>query len=554
MRIGHWIIVVLIAGSLCGCTWLKERWPWRKKDVPVTPPAKTSAESGPSSAAPPEQASADSKRSEEPKVRPRGPTEPTGESKVTGGGKAPPQEPPAPGMPPLRLEQPVMVENVVPGAERIALVDTIRPPVPPPTASRHESLVKTAEPTTGPAVESTSSRPPEPTPVEHRPPVEALVKPPEPGTQPAAEPTPLRPQPPKPVIKPGVLKAPQELPPPETVVYGREEVVAASLIRVNDRFITVDDVLRGAREKLADLPATMGLRLFRNKVESILREEVRKQIIEFLVLAEAKRRLTEEQEKLIEEELQKRLRSMIAEVGGSRKKLEAVLVRRGTDLETVLADTRRRMTVESFLQNRFQPAISVTRQMLWRYYLKNKSRFTTDKQVQMQIIAAPYDRFLPEGGSNPSAEERRAAVARAKEIIDQAAAAVGSGEDFGEVARRLSRGIKARQGGIWPMMTAGSFRETKVEQAAFALKAGQVSEVIQTPRGYYIVKARRVRPGQTVGFEKAQEQIEKEIRDEQFQKLQQEYIEGLLAGAQIVQSEKFLQLAVDRAVRTYRRP
>jgi len=516
MRIGHWTIVLLIAGSLCGCTWVKERWPWRKKEVPVTPPAETSGDSMPPPAAPPHEIAPDSRRREAPETAPD---------------RTPPQEPapPAAETPPVRIEQPVMLENLAPDTERIAPVDTIVPPAPEPKPPERRPLVLPAAPATQPSAEATLPKP----------------KPRPPKPKPKAKP----PKPPR----PDDLRPPQELPPAQTIVYGKEEVVAAPLIRVDDRFITVDDVLSGARDKLAELPATMGLPLFRSKVVSILREEIQRQVIQSLVLAEAKQRLTEDQEKAIEAELQKTLRSMIAEVGGSRKKLEAILVRGGTDLETVLDDYRRRMTVEGFLRNRFYPAISVTRQMLWRYYLKNKSRFTTDKQVRMQIIAAPYDKFLPEGGSSPSADERRAAEARAKEVIDQAVSAIKSGEEFGEVARRLSRGIKASQGGVWPMMPAGSFREAKVEQAAFAMKTGQVSEVIRTPRGYYIVKVKKVRAGQTVSFEKAQEQIEKDIRDEQFQKLHQEYVKGLLAGAQIVQPDEFLELAADRAVRTYRR-
>ena len=101
------------------------------------------------------------------------------------------------------------------------------------------------------------------------------------------------------------------------------------------------------------------------------------------------------------------------------------------------------------------------------------------------------------------------------------------------------------------MMATGNFRETAVEQVAFAMDEGQVSSVIETETGYYIVKALKVRPGRTIRFEDAQEQVERQLREEQFAKLQEDYFRRLTEGAQIRQSEEFLKLAVDRAVKLY---
>ncbi len=38
MHAKHIILFLLIAWALSGCTWLRESWPWRKKDVPITRP------------------------------------------------------------------------------------------------------------------------------------------------------------------------------------------------------------------------------------------------------------------------------------------------------------------------------------------------------------------------------------------------------------------------------------------------------------------------------------------------------------------------------------
>ncbi|MHC4295396.1 MAG: peptidylprolyl isomerase, partial [Planctomycetota bacterium] len=223
----------------------------------------------------------------------------------------------------------------------------------------------------------------------------------------------------------------------------------------------------------------------------------------------------------------------------------------GTDLESLLDDERRQKTVEEFLASRFYPAISITRRMLWDSYVKNRSEFSTDKKVQMQIIAAPFKKFLADPEAKPGPLEMQAAIERAESTINEAARALNSGERFDDVARRLSRGIKGPTGGIWPMMTENSFRESEVETVAFELPEGKVSEIIETQTGYYIVKARKVQAGQTVSFEDAQETIEQELREEQYLRLQKEYLKRLLKGAHIRKSEEFLKLAIDRAVKTY---
>jgi len=622
MRLARMLIVVLLAGSLSGCTWLRESWPWRKKDVPVTPPSETNgppavpssttAPTAPAPTAPAPTAPVQAQPSEPAEVgqptrlesidqtRPAPATEPatvpamreppaaeTGQdaaparieavavseghaaagpyatlppaaapvtsdeidplpppvepapdepaaswletatresAQAPAKDAAPPAGPPAPDLPPLMIDGPVMLESLVSGGE-------------PQTQPADRTLAELA----GDEASAASTQPTQPAaaPVV----VAGLVAPKEPA-EPDGEIANQTPQAP-------ALLPPQQLPVREPIEYGKEEVVAASLLQVNDEFVTVDDLLREASEDLAALPAGLSETTFRTRAGEILNRRTRDIVVQRLVQAEAKDRISEQQQAMIDEDVAETQRKMMAEAGGSPQKLAAVLARRGTDLETVLAAERRRLTVQAFLQARFYPAISVTRRMLWDYYRDNPQEFTFDKKVQMQIIAVPYESLLPAGSEGASEDERRAAALRAERQINEALTALRSGEDFAAVARRLSRGPKGDSGGLWPMMSAGSFRETKVEDTAFALEEGQTSGVIETATGYYVVKARKVDPGRTVPFEQAQEQIDRTLRDQQFNQLQEAYFRRLLAGAQIRQSDEFQTVALDRAVRRH---
>ena len=125
------------------------------------------------------------------------------------------------------------------------------------------------------------------------------------------------------------------------------------------------------------------------------------------------------------------------------------------------------------------------------------------------------------------------------------------GEDFGGVAKRHSRGIRASHGGVWLAMPEGSFREKEVERNVFALSEGEICGVIETETGYYIVKALKVSPGQSQSFQEAQEQIEGILREQQYDKLAGDYFMKLFGAATIAQSDEFMKMAVNSAVDRY---
>jgi len=534
MRPRDLIPIVLAAGCISGCTWLRESWPWGKDHVPVTTPSHVS----PAEPEPADQAQATSTGQGEaeaagtqsrPRTVRRQPAAAKAETPTTKAG------------PGLVIEQPVMLENVVPGLEPIGPMEDLLSYRLKPARRRSAKPGRPAKPPQPEPIQPqpTSPEPPaRPTPE----PLPPAAGPSEPTAQPPAEPVPpARPLP------------PHLLPEPQEIEYGKPEIVAASLLRVNDQFMTIDDVLRACRDELAALPAALDRHDFRQRAEQIIRKEIGNQVLEALIYAEARLRLTDQQTQLIDQEMADFQRSMIAESGGSEQKLRAVLARRGEDLEAMLKDRRRRLTIRMFLQQRFYPAVSIGRRDLWEYYDRNRSEFVTPKQVQMRLIAAPYEKFLPEGIDSPTEGQLRAAAGRARQTIYKAADQLKAGQDFAEVARKNSRGIKAQAGGAWPMMPAGSFRLRQIEQIAFSLEQGQVSDVIQTETGYYIVKAEKVQPERTVTFEEAQERIEQKLRDRQLRKLEQDYFQMLMKGAHVEQSERFLAVAVDKAVRRYRR-
>ncbi|MCD4824858.1 MAG: peptidyl-prolyl cis-trans isomerase [Phycisphaerae bacterium] len=344
------------------------------------------------------------------------------------------------------------------------------------------------------------------------------------------------------------------MPKARAIVMNREVIVAGATLQVNDQYITVDDILDGLHHVLIEIPPHVKGDAFQMQVAKILDQEIAYEIQQTLVYSEAKKYLEEEPKKQIDVEMEETLRDMIAKVGGSKEKLRQKCIREGSTLEGMLQTQRRSLTVRMYMRIKLMPAIIINRRMLWDYYRKNPKEFRTDKKVQMQIIAAPFKKFLAEKKDDrrpPTAEELAAAKSQAHKMIADSLRQLKNGAKFTDVARR-GRGIRRSKGGTWPMMTVGNFREAKVEQQAFKLAQGKYSGIIEGELGYYIVKAKAVLPGKVVSFEQAQPDIADKLKRKQFGKLRTEYMIKVYDKATITRSLDFIKLAVERAEQKYR--
>lgn len=371
------------------------------------------------------------------------------------------------------------------------------------------------------------------------------------SANPAPAPAPVAPEP-----------APPEPPPPATQpatapyrAVKAPKVIETAVLQVNSSFITVQQVLHPLRRKLLALAkASQGdAATFGRAAAVLVAQETSNQVERALLLAEAEKRLTDPQRKFIDEEVNKIYRRALAETGGSKTAFLRLLRQEGTDLDTWHKDLWSALAIQAYGQQQFSSQIHITRPMMVKHYQVNVGKFRTEERVQMQIIAVPFETFLPEGGSAGEAQ-RREAVEKARARMKQATAALAGGEAFSDVARKHSLGPMSSAGGVWPMMARGSFKAEAVEAAAFDQRDGQVSKVIATAEGLYLVKTLTRRAGEQLPFEKVQDRVRDELRQQQFSRLRREYLARLRADATIVGSERFGEVAVATAARTYLRP
>lgn len=139
------------------------------------------------------------------------------------------------------------------------------------------------------------------------------------------------------------------------------------------------------------------------------------------------------------------------------------------------------------------------------YYEQNKERLGTkeERRASHILITAP---------TSAPAADRDKAKAKAEELL---AAVKKAPNTFAEVARKNSQDPgSAEKGGDLDFVTRGAMVKP-FEDAMFALKKGEISNVVETPFGFHIVQLTDIKPSSVPPFEQVRAGIESDLRTQQ---------------------------------------
>lgn len=102
-----------------------------------------------------------------------------------------------------------------------------------------------------------------------------------------------------------------------------------------------------------------------------------------------------------------------------------------------------------------------------------------------------------------------------RDTLYEALRALGEGEDFADVARRVSQDPEtAPLGGLSEPFAFNDERWAPVlREKAFSMKPGEVSTPIRVGRRWFIIKLERRIPPQNVRFEDVRDQVERKLRE-----------------------------------------
>jgi parvulin-like peptidyl-prolyl isomerase len=137
----------------------------------------------------------------------------------------------------------------------------------------------------------------------------------------------------------------------------------------------------------------------------------------------------------------------------------------------------------------------VTETQAKEFYDRNRETFKVPEQIHALVILLP----VVEREGAPSKTE-------AKRLADEARARAASGEDFASLAQQYSQDPSAQRGGDIGWVPRGVMFPAS-EQVAFGLKNGEVSPVLETPKGFTVFKVLERKAESIARFDEVKESL-----------------------------------------------
>ncbi len=174
--------------------------------------------------------------------------------------------------------------------------------------------------------------------------------------------------------------------------------------------------------------------------------------------------------------------------------------------------TRRDLLISTFIQQNIASKVKVSEEDSKKFYEQNQDKFKQEESVRASHILI---------GVDPKAtdEEKKKAKEKAVKLRKDLAA----GADFAALAKGNSTCPSSQQGGDLGYFSRGQM-VPPFEQAAFTLKPGELSDVVETQFGYHIIKAIDHKKAETVAFKDAKPRIDEFLKNQKTSAAVAEYL------------------------------
>lgn len=197
---------------------------------------------------------------------------------------------------------------------------------------------------------------------------------------------------------------------------------------------------------------------------------------------------------------------------------------------------RVRIQLVEFRPQDFTGEVTPSDEEITAFYEANQAQFSAPEEVQASHILF---RLAPDA----SDEDKAATRARAEAVLKQAK----DGGDFAALAREHSQDSTAENGGDLGRFGRGVMTPP-FEAAAFALNAGEVSDLVETQFGLHIIKLTEKFPARQEPLEAVRDQIIETLKTQQARKVALERVEAaheeLLDGMPLEKVAADLKLTV----------
>ena len=285
-----------------------------------------------------------------------------------------------------------------------------------------------------------------------------------------------------------------------------QEVVEEIVAKVNNIIITKRELERRAR-----LPMQRLFEQFTGEERVQRLKELQQQILdqaiaEALINSQAQRLGLSASESEIRAALErmKRENNIVSD-----EELNRQLEEMGTNMSELRRDIRAVILQRKVIEREVTAKIILTENDVVNYYNNNQEEFTEKAEVRIRQL------LLLKEGKDEELVRQEALTTRTS---------INTTEDFIKVVQSYSGDPNAD--GDLGYFKQGELKK-ELEEVAFSLEVGQISEVIETREGFYIIQLIDKKPPEVAPLDEVREEIQNRLWTERFQSAYQDYMENL---------------------------
>ena len=205
----------------------------------------------------------------------------------------------------------------------------------------------------------------------------------------------------------------------------------------------------------------------------------------------------------------------------STAEFEAALQASGITEKDLTEISRKDIVISNYIETKIVPSITVTDEEAKKFYDENKAQLGEEPQVRASHILIGVD-----AAATP--EEKAKAKEKAVGILKE----IKEGKDFAAAAKSDSTCPSKDQGGDLGFFGKGQMVPA-FEQAAFSMKPGEISDVVETQFGYHIIKLTDKKDAEPPKFDEIKEKITVFLKGQKTQKAVFDYVTKLRTESKV---------------------
>ena len=215
--------------------------------------------------------------------------------------------------------------------------------------------------------------------------------------------------------------------------------------------------------------------------------------------------------------------------------LEDEIKKSGQDPEDFKSQIRDQLLTQELIRKEVGSKIIISHEDVVKYYNEHKSEFDRPETVYLREIFVST-----EGKSEADIPALRKKAENLRERV------LKNGEDFGEMAKHYSDSHTAQQSG-----DLGAFQrsqlDSKVAEKVFALKRGQMTDVMETKTGFEILQVRERYEAGEQPLDKVEPEISNRLYEQKMEPALREYLGTLREDSYVQIKPGYTDTAAVRA-------